>query len=90
MRKLITLISIVFILGWSTKTHAQAYTFAAGQLTYTESFDGMGATGTTYLPGWTAVRASGTGVAGATLTMAVTDGSANSGNAYNVGAAGDA
>jgi hypothetical protein len=45
----------------------------------------MGATLTTFLPGWTAINATD----GATLTMAVTDGNANTGNVYNVGALGD-
>ncbi len=67
------------------KAFAQAFSFAQGNLTYTENFDAMGAAGTTYLTGWTAVRFAGTGAYGATLTMAVTDGSANSGNVYNVG-----
>jgi hypothetical protein len=52
---------------------------------YSETFDGMSPTGTSYLPNWTAIRSSGTGTLNATLTMAVTDGSANSGNVYNTG-----
>ena len=52
---------------------------------YNENFDGMNATGTTFLPNWTALRSSGTGTALQTLTMAVTDGTANSGNIYNTG-----
>lgn len=52
---------------------------------YNEEFDGMGAsvTDTNYLPGWTAINT----VNGTTLTMAVTNGSENTGNAYNVGRA---
>jgi hypothetical protein len=53
---------------------------------YNETFDGMGATGTTFANGWTAIRASGTGVVGATLTMVADNGSLNSGNVYNLGA----
>ena len=45
----------------------------------------MGASLTTYLPGWTAINVSN----GATLSMAVTNGAASTGNAYNVGAIGD-
>jgi len=50
---------------------------------YNEEFDGMGAsvTDTNYLPGWTAINT----VNGATLTMAVANGSESNGNAYNVG-----
>jgi hypothetical protein len=48
---------------------------------YTQNFDGMAATAT--LPtGWDAIRYSGTGVS---AIVQVTDGSANSGAAYNVG-----
>lgn len=52
---------------------------------YSEDFSGMGASLTTFLPGWTAINASN----GTTLTMGVTDGNASTGNAYNVGAIGD-
>ncbi|MEI6060386.1 MAG: choice-of-anchor J domain-containing protein [Bacteroidota bacterium] len=85
MRKLVTMITTIVLLGWYSNAHAQAFTFAAGQLNYTENFDGMGPTGTAFLNGWTAIRYAGTGAAGATLTMVVTDGSANSGAIYNVG-----
>lgn len=51
---------------------------------YNEDFSGMGATQTDFIPGWTAINVAN----GATLTMAVTDGSASSGNIYNVGAIG--
>ncbi|GEM_PF-6722676 len=66
--------------GWG-----QAYTFTAGNLVYTQDFDGMTATGLTYLTGWTSIRYSGSGTANATLVMAVTDGATTSGNIYNVG-----
>lgn len=55
---------------------------------YSETFDGMGATGTTFANGWTAIRASGSGTVGATLAMAVDNGTLNSGNVYNLGATG--
>jgi hypothetical protein len=87
MRKLFTLLTIIFLLGWNTNVNAQAFNFAAGSLNYAESFDGMGATGTAYLNGWTAIRYAGTGTIGDVLVMVVTDGSANSGAIYNVGAA---
>jgi hypothetical protein len=51
---------------------------------YSEDFSGMGATETAFIPGWTAINAAN----GALLTMAVTNGSATSGNVYNVGAPG--
>ena len=51
---------------------------------YTEDFSGMGATETAFIPGWTAINVAN----GAALTMAVTNGVANSGNVYNVGATG--
>lgn len=54
---------------------------------YNENFDSMGATGTTFVTGWTASRAAGSGTLNATLTMAATDGAANSGNVYNTGTA---
>lgn len=52
---------------------------------YTEDFSGMGATLTDFLPGWTAINVNN----GSTLTMGVTTGTDNVGNAYNVGASGD-
>lgn len=51
---------------------------------YSEDFSGMGATQTDFIPGWTAINVAN----GATLTMAATDGSASSGNVYNVGSTG--
>lgn len=53
---------------------------------YNQNFDSMGAAGTTFVSGWTAIRASGTGVLNATLAIVVTDGTAVSGAIYNVGA----
>jgi hypothetical protein len=51
---------------------------------YSEDFSGMGSNLTAFIPGWTAINV----LNGATLTMAVTDGSASSGNVYNVGSTG--
>lgn len=90
MKKLLPMMILLVMAGWINKANAQAFTFTAGNLEYNESFDGMGAIGTNYLTGWTAVRYAGTGTPGAVLTMAVTDGSSNSGNAFNVGATGAA
>lgn len=63
--------------------NGQAHTFTAGNLTHSQNFDGMGATGTTYPTGWAADRVAGTGTAA--VVLVVTDGSANSGAPYNVG-----
>ncbi|WP_026462570.1 Ig-like domain-containing protein [Adhaeribacter aquaticus] len=55
---------------------------------YQQSFDGMGVTGTSFAPHWVAVKASGSSTTvanGAILSMAVTNGGANSGTIYNVG-----
>ena len=51
---------------------------------YNEDFSRMGTTGTDFIPGWTAINTLG----GATLSMASSDGSSNTGNIYNVGNAG--
>jgi len=79
---------IIILFGWNQKINAQAFTFTAGQLNYSESYDGMGPTGTSFLNGWTAIRYAGTGVVGEVLTMQVTDGSSNAGAIYNVGTTG--
>lgn len=52
---------------------------------YSEDFSGMGASQTTFLPGWTAINVNN----GATLSMGVTNGAANTGNVYNVGTTGE-
>ncbi len=53
---------------------------------YSENFDIMDAAGTSYPTGWTGIRYAGSGTINATLSpLAITDGSANSGNAYNTG-----
>lgn len=85
MKKILTFLFASMLALTYSQVHAQAFTFTSSQLEYTENFNGMGATGTAYLPGWTAIRASGTGAVGAELTMAVTDGTANSGTIYNLG-----
>ncbi|WP_419869934.1 T9SS type A sorting domain-containing protein [Chryseobacterium sp. CT-SW4] len=77
------------------KTYFLAFAFASffavGQVSltslgtaYLEDFDSMGNT-TTLPAGWSAVRASGSGTPGQSLTPTVTDGTANSGGVYNVG-----
>ncbi|SFC98841.1 hypothetical protein SAMN05421780_1171, partial [Flexibacter flexilis DSM 6793] len=68
----------------SPKSFGQAKSFAAGDLTYTQNFDGMGTTGTAYPTGWAGSSSTGTAI----TTLTVTTGSANSGTMYNVGSAG--
>ena len=63
----------------------QAYNFTSANLMYSENFDSMGPSGTTYINGWTAVRGAGTGTIGQTLPLTVSDGSGNAGAAYNAG-----
>ncbi|NVO30494.1 T9SS type A sorting domain-containing protein [Hymenobacter lapidiphilus] len=62
-----------------------------GTTPYSQDFNSMGTTGstsTTYVPGWSGLRLSGTGIANETLNPVVTDGSANSGAVYSVGTTG--
>jgi hypothetical protein len=56
---------------------------------YSENFDGMGATGTTFPTGWTALRFAGSGTANQLLNPVVGNGSSNSGSIYNAGSTGD-
>ena len=88
MKNLLLIIVSFILLTWSQTANAQAFTFTSGQLTYNESFDGMGATGTTHITGWTGVRYTGTGTIGAVLAPVAGDGSGNSGSVYNVGTTG--
>jgi len=80
MKKIYTLLFFVF----TSLSFGQA-SITALNVAYTENFDGMTATGTTFPTHWNAIRASGTGTANQVLTMAVTDGAANTGTVYNVG-----
>lgn len=80
MKKLYTLSFILL----ATLSFGQISITAIGT-PHNENFDSMGSAGTTFVTGWTAIRAAGTGTALATLTMAVDDGTANSGNVYNLG-----
>jgi hypothetical protein len=83
MKKLYTLSFILL----ATLSFGQISITAIGT-PYNENFDTMGATGTTFVTGWTAIRSAGTGTVGATLPVVVTDGAANSGAIYNVGTTG--
>lgn len=62
---------------------AQAQIVFSGS--YSNNFDGMGTTGTSYDAGWSAVRFSD----GAAITLAVSSGTSTSGGLYNVGSPGD-
>lgn len=90
MRKLLPILIALLFITLGKTTFSQAFSFAPGQLTYSENFDAMGAAGTSYLTGWTAIRSAGTGTVGATLTMGVSSGTSNSGNVYNAGSTGAA
>ncbi len=79
------IIALMLITGFSFTVKGQAYTFTSGSTTYSQNFDVMGPSGTTYPTGWTGYRWAGTGTIGATLNPVVTDGSASSGAMYNVG-----
>lgn len=82
MKKLYTL-SIV-LLSYLSFGQTPISIISAG-ITYTETFDGMGANGTTYIPGWTAINTIG----GVPLTtMTANNGSTTTGNIYNVGTTG--
>jgi len=86
LHKLTALLAVsasTFLAGVAAR--GQAFNFTSSSLAYSENFDAMGASGTAYLPGWTAIRGAGSGIIGQTLSMAVTDGATSSGNAYNVG-----
>lgn len=88
MKNLLLSLAILASLLWTQSASSQAFTFTSGQLTYSETFDGMGATGTSFITGWTAIRYAGTGTVGATLSPIVGAGAANSGGIYNVGSTG--
>lgn len=64
-----------------------AHTFSAGNLSYSQDFDGMGATGTALPTGWVGARMGGSGAFGAALAPIATDGNVTSGAVYNVGSA---
>lgn len=84
MKKILLLLCVLLI---GANSFAQI-SLNSLNVAHTEDFDGMGATGTAYLPGWTAIKYAGsstTVATGATLTMAVTNGAATSGGIYNVG-----
>ncbi|TGE29854.1 T9SS type A sorting domain-containing protein [Hymenobacter metallicola] len=78
-------------LGLSLSAQAQTpISITGGTAVYTQNFDGITATGTTYPTGWTGVRLSGSGTANETLPPTVLTASAQSGAVYNVGPNGTA
>ena len=60
-------------------------TISALNTPYTQNFEAMGATGTTYPTDWTGIRAAGSGTANQVLNPVVTDGTSNSGAVFNIG-----
>ena len=76
--------SILLTLGTVVLTLAsQAQISFSGS--YSNNFDGLGPAGTSYSPGWAAVRTND----GAGLTLSVSTGGSTAGGMYNVGTAGD-
>jgi hypothetical protein len=81
MKKIYTLLFILLV----TLSFGQIPISLIGlNVPYSEDFSGMGSTQTDFIPGWTAINVAN----GATLTMAVSDGTSGVGNVYNVGAIG--
>jgi hypothetical protein len=78
---------IVVLLTVSTNISAQISITTTGP-SYSENFDGMGPSGTSYLTGWTGIRYAGTGTIGAVLNPVPDYGSLNSGAVYNAGPSG--
>ena len=60
-------------------------TISALNTPYTQNFDVMGPTGTTFPTDWTGIRSAGTGTVNQVLSPVVTDGSSNSGGIFNIG-----
>jgi len=84
----LTKLCTVFIVSLAFPGLTQAQTsVTTPQVAYPQDFNSMG-TSTTFAPHWIGVKAAGsstTVVNGATLTLVVTNGGANSGAIYNVG-----
>ncbi|QBN19575.1 T9SS type A sorting domain-containing protein [Flavobacterium nackdongense] len=78
MKKIYTLTSILLV---SLSFGQTPISLIGVNVPYTESFDGMGSTETSYLPGWTAINS----VNGTTLAMQLSDGNTSAGNVYNIG-----
>lgn len=56
---------------------------------YTETFEALGPSGTTWLEGWGGFRYAGSGTIGADLNLGVSTGSATGGGLYNLGLSGE-
>gem|GEM_PF-2167772 len=78
-------IIVVLFLGFVPASLFGQISITSTGASYSENFDGMGVSGTSYLTGWTGIRYAGTGSIGATLTLLVSDGTLNNGAVYNVG-----
>ncbi|MBP6758288.1 MAG: T9SS type A sorting domain-containing protein [Flavobacterium sp.] len=81
MKKLYTL---SFVLLTSLSFGQTPISLIGVNVPYSEDFDGMGSTETTFIPGWTAIDVN----TGTTLSMGITNGSTSAGNVYNVGLVG--
>lgn len=85
MKKIYPILSLCLLLTVPALLNAQI-SLTTPNGSYSQDFDGMTATGTAYPSGWTGIRFAGSGTINATLSpLAITDGSANSGNVYNTG-----
>ena len=60
-------------------------TISALNTPYTQNFDVMGPTGTSFPTDWTGIRSAGNGTLNQVLSPVVTDGSSNSGGIFNIG-----
>lgn len=87
MKKLYIAASLFTGLFFHSIAKAQQISLTTPNGTYSENFDGMGASGTTFPAGWSAIRYAGSGTLNQALTLSVTDGAATSGAVYNVGSA---
>lgn len=85
MKRLYFLAGLIFCLF--SETSLCQITLATTNGSFSENFDVMGSSGTSLPTGWAALRYDGSGTAYAALSPAVTAGSTNSGNVYNVGTA---
>jgi len=71
-------IAVLHAMSFSNSVAQVAFSFTAGNLTYSENFDGMEATGTNKPTGWVSIPD----------TLRITHGTATTGSMYNVGASG--
>ena len=81
---------VVGLATLGTAVHAQTTPVDFNGAEYTQNFDGITATGTTYPAGWNGIRLAGSGTANQDLPLTVVAANSNSGAVYNVGADGAA